>query len=73
MFVPSPSQIRVHDLRHQELLAEAAQYRFAAAVRADRFGVLKEIAGPRFKRVLGFALATLAAVGARRRPIARTA
>ena len=61
MFAPSPTHLHVYDLRRQELLAEAARHRFAAA-RSDRSGAPKDIAGPRFKQVLACALAALSSI-----------
>ena len=62
MFAPSPTHLRVYDLRRQELLAEAARHQFAAAARSDRSGAPKDIAGPRFKHVLACALAALSPI-----------
>ena len=61
MFVPSPSLIPVYDLRRQELLAEAARYRFEAAC-SDRGGEPQEVAGSRFARALACALTALSSI-----------
>ena len=62
MFAASPSEIRVYDLRRQELLAEVNRHRSAAAARSDRSGGRSDIAGPGFKRVVACALAALSSI-----------